>query len=431
MNDSYQLENDNSSNGYHPLNNNNNNFIDSSPKRRYFFFRNTLMNINSNECVFYISDSPLDDNNRRSRSRSFDRHSNNNNRRSYSRSRSPRNRNQDYSNDNRQSRRNDNRNRNSNSGSGSRYTDRELGLKYRWEKTVFVSNIPYDVKWPELKDLFKSKIGEIHFCEIFERDNKSLGVGTIEFKLLEDAEKAVELMNQYDLGTRKISVRMDSDGSRTRKYKEMTRDFGRQNQSNYDNQQQSQQTANLLSAINSTSLLAALGLGNNGQQTSPVSPSNASSSSQALNTQNILSLLTQLGSSNNSNMNNNNNNNNSSPNQVNLLNQLAQQNKIEGPVTNRIFVASLDYKVDEYKIREVFSLAGTVLNVSLFKDRDGKSRGMSVIEYTTPTQALNAVLMFNNQVLNNRTMNVRFDTKPPGKDDDGFQQSSSKLPSIY
>ena len=35
MNDSYQLENDNS-NGYHPLNNNNNNnySIDTSPKRR-------------------------------------------------------------------------------------------------------------------------------------------------------------------------------------------------------------------------------------------------------------------------------------------------------------------------------------------------------------------------------------------------------------
>ena len=275
-----------------------------------------------------------------------------------------------------------------------------------------------------MKDLFKSKIGEIHFCEVFEKDNKSLGVGTIEFKLLEDAEKAVELMNQYDMGTRKISVRMDTDGSRTRKYKEMSKDFSSRQSSNYDQnqQQQSQQTANLLSAINSTSLLAALGLGNTGQQ--PVSPTQASSA-QSLNTQSILSLLTQLGSSSNSNMNNNNN---SSP---ILLNQLAQQNKIEGPVTNRIFVASLDYKVDEYKIREVFSLAGTVLNVSLFKDRDGKSRGMSVIEYTSPTQALNAVLMFNNQVLNNRTMNVRFDTKPPGKDDDGYQQqSSSKLPSI-
>ena len=73
-----------------------------------------------------------------------------------------------------------------------------------------------------------------YVCEIFEKDNRSLGVGTIEFKLLEDAEKAVELMNQYDMGTRKITVRMDTDGSRTRKAKEMTKDFSRQQQSNFD-----------------------------------------------------------------------------------------------------------------------------------------------------------------------------------------------------
>ena len=302
-------------------------------------------------------------------------------------------------------------------------------MKYRWEKTVFVSNVPYEVKWPELKDLFKSKIGEIHFCEIFEKDNRSLGVGTIEFKLLEDAEKAVELMNQYDMGTRKITVRMDTDGSRTRKAKEMTKDFSRQQQSNFD----SQQTANLLSAINSSSLLAALGLSNSGnsglQQSSPVSPTNVSSTS----TQSILSLLAQLGSSNSNTSNLTMNSSSSSSNsQLNMLNQLAQQKNIDGPVTNRIFVASLDYKVDEYKIREVFSLAGTVVNVSLFKDRDGKSRGMSVVEYTTPMQALNAVLMFNNQVLNNRTMNVRFDTKPPGKEEEGYQQQpASKLPSNF
>ena len=272
-----------------------------------------------------------------------------------------------------------------------------------------------------MKDLFKSKIGEIHFCEIFEKDGKSLGVGSIEFKLIEDAEKACELMNQYDMGTRKISVRMDTDGSRTRKAKEMTKDFSKQ-QANLDNQQQ--QTANLLSALNSTNLLAALGLGNAAnaglqQQTSPVSSVGASNTQTSPN---LLNLLTQLGGSGNSNINNTPTNN-----QLNLLNQLAQQNKIEGAVTNRIFVASLDYKVDEYKIREVFSLAGKVQNVSLFKDRDGKSRGMSVIEYATQFEALNAVLMFNNQVLNNRTMNVRFDTKPPNKDED--YQPASKLPS--
>lgn len=57
------------------------------------------------------------------------------------------------------------------------------------------------------------------------------------------------------------------------------------------------------------------------------------------------------------------------------LNALATQHGIEGPVTKRIFVASLDYKVDESKLREVFGMAGRVRSVSLFRDRDNKSRG--------------------------------------------------------
>ena len=96
-----------------------------------------------------------------------------------------------------------------------------------------------------------------------------------------------------------------------------------------------------------------------------------------------------------------------------LLNQLAAQLNVEGPVTNRLFVASLDYKVDESKIREVFALAGAVTCVSLFRDRENKSRGMAVVEYDTPFEALNAVSMFHKQQLMDRQMTVRFDAKPP------------------
>ena len=117
--------------------------------------------------------------------------------------------------------------------------------------------------------------------------------------------------------------------------------------------------------------------------------------------------------------------------QTNLLNQYASQLKVDGPVTNRIFIASLDYKVDENKIQEVFNMSGKVQNVSLFKDRDGKSRGMAVVEYDTPFEALNAVAMFNNQTLMERQMTVRFDTKPPRDDEikSSSTSSSSKLPS--
>lgn len=119
------------------------------------------------------------------------------------------------------------------------------------------------------------------------------------------------------------------------------------------------------------------------------------------------------------------------------LNSLAAQMKIEGPVTKRIFVASLDYKVDEHKLREVYGLAGRVRSVSLFRDRDNKSRGMALIEYDTGLDALNAVAMFNKQTLLDREMNVRFDTKPPTKEEEerssrssrGGSSSDSRLPS--
>lgn len=157
--------------------------------------------------------------------------------------------------------------------------------------------------------------------------------------------------------------------------------------------------------------MAALGLNNNGAATQSPLAAVASQTNSGLNTPNLMNIISSL----------------SGTTQLGLLNQLAQQLKLEGPVTNRVFVASLDFKVDEYKIREVFNLAGKVQSVSLFKDRDGKSRGISVVEYSTPLEALNAVLMFHNQVLLSRQMTVRFDTKPPKEEDAG--QNANKLPS--
>ena len=83
-----------------------------------------------------------------------------------------------------------------------------------------MSNIPYEVKWTELKDLFRSKVGDIVYCEVYEKDGRSLGTGTIEFKQISDAERSVEIMHQYELGGRKLSVRMDSEGYKTKQAKE-------------------------------------------------------------------------------------------------------------------------------------------------------------------------------------------------------------------
>lgn len=98
-------------------------------------------------------------------------------------------------------------------------------LKYRWDRTIFVSNIPYEVKWAELKDLFRDKCGDssVVYCEVYERvsDGKSLGVATIEFRTVADAERAVDVMHSYEMDGRKLSVRMDQEGYKARQARDM------------------------------------------------------------------------------------------------------------------------------------------------------------------------------------------------------------------
>jgi hypothetical protein len=45
------------------------------------------------------------------------------------------------------------------------------------------------------------QVGDIMFCEVFEtREGRSQGVAAIEFNTEKDAERAVRVMNQYEMG---------------------------------------------------------------------------------------------------------------------------------------------------------------------------------------------------------------------------------------
>jgi RNA recognition motif-containing protein len=266
--------------------------------------------------------------------------------------------------------------------------DRELGLKYKWEKTVYVSNIAFGVKWTELKDLFRDKVGDVQYCEIFERNGKSYGCGAVEFKHSSDAEKAVELLNLYEIEARKINVRLDPDGASTRRTKEICK-------------KTEIKGAKPIGRTNSTSV----GLMSLNQANTFTMGLSQTSSTNGLTS--LLGLVNPLLSN--------------PLGQTNMLNQLAQQLNIEGPVTTNVFVANLDFKVTESKLREVFNLAGNVMNASFFRDRDGRNRGIALVEYATGFEALNAITMFDNQELLDRRMSVRFDTKPKEND----------LPSLY
>ncbi|XP_075386887.1 myelin expression factor 2 [Tenrec ecaudatus] len=83
---------------------------------------------------------------------------------------------------------------------------------------VFISNIPYDMKWQAIKDLMREKVGEVTYVELFkDAEGKSRGCGVVEFKDEEFVKKALETMNKYDLSGRPLNIKEDPDGESARR----------------------------------------------------------------------------------------------------------------------------------------------------------------------------------------------------------------------
>lgn len=62
-----------------------------------------------------------------------------------------------------------------------------------------------------------------------------------------------------------------------------------------------------------------------------------------------------------------------------------------GRLGSTIFVANLDFKVGWKKLKEVFSIAGTVKRADIKEDKDGKSRGMGTVTFEQAIEAVQAI----------------------------------------
>lgn len=279
-------------------------------------------------------------------------------------------------------------------------------------KRVYVANVPFDVKITELKDLFREKIGEVTHCTIFENeDGKSRGCGLIEFQDVQTAARAIEVMHRSEFKNRELVVKEDLDcerdrfgriitghGSRNRDDSQRrdggNRDNGRSgggggggsgNRGDRDNRRRDMQQQQQHHQNNSNN--------NYGYDHSIMS--NAFAPHQQHNT-------------------------------FGLSQQFLDSLGINLPLNNRIFVANLEYKVDQDKLEEIFKLAGKVAKVKLSTDQQGQSRGYGTVEYEHPVEAVQAISMFHNQKLFGRTMSVRMDKY---ECEDDIETIPSKLPS--
>ena len=74
-------------------------------------------------------------------------------------------------------------------------------------KKLFVGNLDFNVKDIELEELFKTA-GKVVYAEIvrFRDGKKSKGFGFVEMESIDEAQKAIEMLNDSDFRGRKIIV---------------------------------------------------------------------------------------------------------------------------------------------------------------------------------------------------------------------------------
>ena len=226
------------------------------------------------------------------------------------------------------------------------------------ERRIFVSNLPFEMKWQEVKDLFRKEVGEVSYVELFDDESgKPRGAGVMEFNTADMAKKAIDKMHRFDYKGRKIVVKEDFDAERDKHGRIIGRNRGGGGGDGG-------------------------GRGGDRNRGDNMSGGGGGGGGQGYGTT------------------------------FGLSPQFLESLNISGPLHTRIFVANMDYKVDERKLKEVFRLAGKVVGIELSRDKEGKSRGFATVVYDHPVEAVQAISMFHNQQLFDRKMSVRFDKVP-------------------
>lgn len=222
------------------------------------------------------------------------------------------------------------------------------------DRRVYVANVPFDCKWTDIKDLFRDKVGDVSYVELFEDENgKFRGCGIVELKDKSSVPKAIEVLHRYEMKGRFLVVKEDFDVERDR--------FGRPVPRGRSGGDRMMEDRGRDMDRDGYGRGGGGGGGGGGFNTYGLSPQ----------------FLDSLG--------------------------------IVGPLSNRVFVANLDYKVTAKKLQEVFRIAGRVANVDLRTDKEGNSKGHGIVEFEHPIEAVQAISMLNGQKLYNRSMSVRMD----------------------
>lgn len=64
-------------------------------------------------------------------------------------------------------------------------------------------------------------------------------------------------------------------------------------------------------------------------------------------------------------------------------------------MSNKLFVASLSFKIRNEDLADIFASVGTVVSAKVIMDRDGRSKGFGFVEMSTDAEAADAIAKLN------------------------------------
>ncbi|KJH44935.1 hypothetical protein DICVIV_09011 [Dictyocaulus viviparus] len=228
---------------------------------------------------------------------------------------------------------------------GGRDGDRRSGAN---DRMVFITNLAYEVRWVELKDILREHGGEVVFVELLEdRNGHPKGNAIAEFKTKEGATNCIKNLDGFEIRKRKIITKLIRDPvAFLRKVQEET----------------------------GIDYLAKCGGSWLSRGRSDDRPARTGS-------------FDLFG----------------------LSPEFLRQHNIEPPLCDRVFIANLSFNVGTGRIYEIFGLAGNIVWMDLHMDKEGKSKGVCILQFSHPIEAVQAISMFHGQKLYDRVLVVKMD----------------------
>ncbi|CAG8510721.1 5700_t:CDS:10 [Paraglomus occultum] len=218
------------------------------------------------------------------------------------------------------------------------------------QRQLFVGNLPFRVRWQDLKDLFRKAGNVIRADVAMGYDNRSKGHGTVLFATVDDAKSAIAMFHSYNWQGRVLEVRED------RGYVEQSAKNVNNGPNQYDMNR------------HMTESLITHPAGHYAHGAPMLAPGA----------------------------------------------MYYPHRNIQAPPTNNyagrfLFVGNLPFNCQWQDLKDLFRAAGNIIRADVSTNYDGRSRGFGTVLFATPEDAQNAVGMFNGYEYNGRALRVHFD----------------------